>query len=89
MNNDKYPDMGTKLKKYSMDECFDEVKKKYPNAYMEGAAGLQRSFFIRDIELNTRSESALLVGVCWSSGKFNKNFNYVWYVRVSEEPRQW
>ena len=89
MKMDKYPDMGTKLKRFSLAECFEEIQKKYPTAYMEGAAGLQRSFYVRDMELNTRSERALLVGVCWSSGKPNKDWNYTWWVRVSDEPREW
>jgi hypothetical protein len=89
MKLDKYPDMGTKLKRFSLDDCFEEVKKKYPNAYMEGAAGLQRSFFIRNIGLNTRSEEAKLVGACWSSGKPTEDWNYIWWVRVADEPREW
>jgi hypothetical protein len=56
---------------------------------MEGAAGLQRSFFIRNIGLNTRSEEAKLVGACWSSGKPTEDWNYIWWVRVADEPREW
>jgi hypothetical protein len=83
MNGDKYPDMGIKLKRFSLDDCLEEVKKKYPTAYMEGAAGLGRSFFIRS------NPHPLLVGVCWSSGKPTKDWNYIWWVRVAPEPREW
>ncbi len=88
MKQDLYPNMGTKLKRFSLDECFEEVKKKYPNANMEGSAGLQRSFFIPLVP-KTPMSSTLLVGVCWSSGKPTKDWNYVWWVRVAEEPMEW
>ena len=91
--NDRHPDWGKKKLVWSIDEALEEIKKVYPDAYLEGSAGLQRSFFVtvenRDPNFTGNRMKKLLVGHCWSSGRVNKDFNYRWYVRVAPEPKEW
>lgn len=75
---DRYPN--TKHKRYSLDDCLMAVKKKYPECWMEGSAGLQRMFMVQVGDKNR------MVGHAFSSGRLTKDFNYTWYVRVFEKP---
>jgi len=74
---------GKKYKHYSLDECLTRVREKYPSAWMEGSAGLGRSFYVK-VE-----KRRLMVADAWSSGRYNKDFEYTWFVRVFDEPKEW
>ena len=47
MNRDLHPELGKRQRVASLDECLGLVRVAYPNAYMEGSTGVERSFWVR------------------------------------------
>ena len=46
MKADLHPNLGPKTRHASMEACLAEVRKIWPNCYIEGSTGVQRSFWI-------------------------------------------
>lgn len=60
MLKDIHKDLGTKSRVSSIEEALFRVREHWPEAYLEGSTGYQRSFWVRE-----GSGEAELVGHSW------------------------
>ncbi len=59
MNGDSHPGLGPKDRVPSLEWALDQVRARYPVAYMEGSCGSERSFWI------AASPDPELIAHCW------------------------